>query len=200
MNDYILVCIFLVGVLLLIISFRYNKKRLNVREIASFSMLDPKKTIEFTKSGKYSLVIKGGAIVNKFPVSIVSDMDSEKVDLYENVIKFRDIKNASVEVTYCYFTIAKPGIYSIIIKDYEKVSIKHYVPRILTSTINAEVPIERLSIAIKDYYSSSSYTLFIMPLIFGVLMLMLSISLILFNHGILEKKSSGPTTTIYTIG
>ena len=163
MNGYIMLIIVLITGLLSLLYGIYNLiKFKSVKEIGSLDL--NQNQIELYK-GKYTITVIGALHLKKLPFRIKSHAGN-KIDIYENILKYRYFKAGKFRLDYAYFSIEGNGIY-----DFD-----FYLEDVAFPVIKAERNPDHLSFIIKQYSSSIRF-------IAGLILIILGLHITLFSIG-----------------
>ncbi|PZR23782.1 MAG: hypothetical protein DI539_02075 [Flavobacterium psychrophilum] len=181
MNYYILLTGLTIGLAILIRGLYNYWKFRNANEIISFKLSQENIKL-YLQNGRYTVSVLGGGDVKSLPISLISEVDNKKIDVYKNALQSKFIKDGKFGVDYCNFRINIAGNYTFNVK-FKNVSAKHTVPLVLSS-LAEEISPDHLSIIVKQYRSPFKYIGSLILCFIGLGLALLSISFILYNWGI----------------
>ena len=197
MNDYVSTFCFLIpGLLLLLLGFYSYKIFYGVNVLISFPIHQRETAVYIKKAGKYSIAIVGAGAIIKFPLKILSLTDGQNINAYKIFPQHKSIKNGQISVTYCQFSVIIPGEYLISVGEESKIVIKPFTIGFASDMVIDDIAPTNLKIMIKEYSSPINYLLMLIGFIIGPMMMLVGVSFLLLNHGIIEHSETKITTVV----
>jgi hypothetical protein len=200
-SDTVLIyCMLLPGIFLFIIGIKYYIKMFRLKKIVQFPMLQENKTFTIVKPGRYHIIVVGGSKIRNLPLRLISVATNKGIEVSNIFPAARTMHKGGIGVAYCEFFIDNPGEYSIIIENYNNISVGHYKMGPLAALQPDKViPPSWLSLIVKEYTPPVTFIIALIGTILGINFIGLSIVFLMFNHGIIKpSKHERTTVTTYT--
>ncbi|MFP9115832.1 hypothetical protein ACLI1A_17965 [Flavobacterium sp. RHBU_3] len=177
---FLLVLLFVIGIILLITGIRLYRQYTNVKEIADFPLdIEPRK-INFEKSGAYSVTIVGAAKIDDLHFRVTSE-DNKRMEIYTyGIFSPTFLYKRGIGVTAYYFIITQAGYHTITFRDLEKLEAKT-TNLLLTSLFTKNIPAAHLSIKIKEHKLNWRLTLGMLLVIISSWAILFPIAYVLLN-------------------
>ena len=123
--------------------------------------------INFEKVGSYSICVVGGGYANNlgnFEAKITNN--GTELDTIEKQLKFKFHHKGRLATEFYQFEVESPGIHKIIFKNIEDLEVKESM-LVSKRLFQKKLPIEKISIIVKETSSSSKFIIGLLMTIFG---------------------------------